>query len=461
MSILFNQSIQYGKFPQCFKHATVIPLYKKGTKTDIGNYRPISLLNVFSKIFEKLMKKFLVNFFENKSVISPAQFGFRRGLSTFNALHSFTEEIYAALDSQLSLLSIYIDFTKAFDTVRHDILLRKLRHYGIRGIIHDWFRDYLSNRTQSTRFHNHVSAQQPIHYGVPQGSVLGPILFLIYINDIAHIFTNLKTILFADDSTLYLTGENPTNMLLSAIQDLETLHKWCASNRLTINLQKTFYMLFTNKPLLDLPPLIYNNSEIKRTNQHTLLGITFDDNMSFKHHIANLIIKLSRIISLLFKVKDFMTISVLKILYNAHVLPHFQYCTPIWSNTYPTHLLPLFRLQKRIIRIITNSDYFDHTQPLFKETRILKLFDLNKLQIGIFMYKQLNNGNVSTQQSLHDYPTRTRDHLRVPLHNLTLFQHSLAYSGPKTWNSIPSNIQSLPTLYAFKKQFKSHLIIQY
>ena len=407
------------------------------------------------------MKSALVNFLEKKSVLTPSQFGFRRGFRTFDALRTFSEEIYKSLDSQNSLLSIYVDFTKAFDTVNHNFLLQKLNFYGIRGVINDWFQDYLNNRTQSTRYNNHISNPQCIKYGVPQGSVLGPILFLIYINDLPNIFTKLKTILFADDSSLYLSGTETTTMINSANEDLQVFHKWCITNRLTVNLDKTFYMLFTNKPPHPLPPLIYHNNIIKRTSHHTLLGITFDDCMTFKPHISSLIIKLSRIVSLLFQIRSFMPNNILITMYNAHVLPHLLYCSPIWCNTYPTHLLPLFRLQKKIIRIINKSDFLAHTQTLFKQCNILKIFDLNKLQIGIHMFTAVNTTHHTHLQSQHTYPTRTRAHLRTPLHNLTIFQHSLSYSGPKIWNSIPYHIQNLSTTLSFKKQYKKHLLAQY
>ena len=156
-----------------------------------------------------------------------------------------------------------------------------------------------------------------------------------------------------------------------------------------------------------------------------------------------------------------MPIDVLKVVYNAHVLPHLYYCTPIWCNTYPTHLLPLFRLQKKIIRIITNSDYFAHTQPLFQETKSLKLFDINKLQISTYMYKKVKNDTDMPLQPQHAYFTRNNEKLRIPAHNLTLFQHSLSYSGPKTWNSIPNSIKILPSIHSFKKQFKKHTLLNY
>ncbi len=143
---------------------------------------------------------------------------------------------------------------------------------------------------------------------------------------------------------------------------------------------------------------------------------------------------------------------MLKTFYNVHVLPHLQYCSPIWCSTYPTHLLPLFRLQKKIIRIITNSDYFDHTQPLFKTNSILKFFDINKLQIAIHMFKSLHNtDNATLQHQQHNYLTRTRNNLIIPNHNLTLYQHSLAYLGPKTWKAVPQQLKNLQALHSFKK----------
>ena len=178
-----------------------------------------------------------------------------------------------------------------------------------------------------------------------QGSVLGPILFLLYINDISNIFSNFKTILFADDSTFYVTGEDPSIMIHLANNDMKIFHKWCLSNRLTVNLNKIFYMLFTNKPQSVLPSLYYSQHIITRTDKHTLLDITYVDKMTFKHHITNQTLKLSRLVSMLYRIKEFMPIDVLKTVYNGHVLPHLYYCTPIWCNTYPTHLLPLFTLQ--------------------------------------------------------------------------------------------------------------------
>ena len=189
LTTLFNQSVATGTFPAKLKNAKVTPIHKSGPSNNPKNYRPISNLLVFSKIFELLMKKYLMHYLEHKNILNPTQFGFRRNHNTFQALNLFSSNIYSALNNSHSVLSIFIDFAKAFDTVNHKILLDKMYHYGIRGPIHSWFKDYLTDRNQITVFKGENSSSSTITHGVPQGSILGPILFLIYINDISDIFT--------------------------------------------------------------------------------------------------------------------------------------------------------------------------------------------------------------------------------------------------------------------------------
>ena len=245
LTILFNQSVANGTFPAILKTAIVTPIHKSGPKDVPQNYRPISQLNVFSKIFETVMKSYLIQYFESKNIFNPSQFGFRRKRSTFLPLNIFSNDVFSAIDNKLSVLSIFIDFAKAFDTVNHNILISKLHHYGIRGPILSWLKDYLEERQHYTVFCGKKSALTRTTLGVPQGSVLGPVLFLIYINDISNIFSESKSLLFADDMTLYFTGPNPTQLAHNANNELNKLYQWCLCNRLTINTNKTYYMLFT------------------------------------------------------------------------------------------------------------------------------------------------------------------------------------------------------------------------
>ena len=458
LTLLFNQSIRSGKFPSILKNAKITPIHKSGPKNDTNNYRPISILSIFSKVLELLMKISLTKYLENKNILSNSQFGFRSGLSTFDALNLFSSDLFSSLDKSLSVLAVFVDFSKAFDTVNHSILLDKLYHYGIRGPIHSWFRDYLANRTQETVYDGHKSSQRIMSLGVPQGSVLGPILFLIYINDITNIFNQAQTILFADDMTIYVTGSNLETLTHTVNLELEKLNHWCLSNRLTINVNKTCFMLFSNKKINLSPLLKINNSIIKRTNQLKFLGVMYDDKLTFKFHTQNLAKKMSRFTAMLNQLRDFMPCEILKCLYHAHIYPLLLYCNPIWSTTYATHLNCLNIQLKKIIRIITKSGYLEHTSPLFKNTQILKLQDINKSVIATYMYiNQIN----TPLEPVHDYPTRQRHLLRPPAHEHMLFRRSVMYLGPTIWNSIPPHIKTLSSINLFKKKFKQHILESY
>ena len=459
LTILFNQSITTGTFPSILKKAKVTPILKTGPNNNPKNYRPISNLNIFSKIFESLMKNSLMSYLEKKNILNPTQFGFRRNHNTFQALNLFSSDIYSALDNKLSVLSVFIDFAKAFDTVNHKILLDKLYHYGIRGPIHSWFTDYLTNRTQQTVFEGELSTLNNNHLGVPQGSILGPILFLIYINDISDIFTHSKTILFADDMTLYLVGPHPEQLITTANKELHQLYQWCISNRLTINTDKTYFMLFTTKKYHQLPPLQINNGNISRSSHIKFLGVTYDESMNFKLHIENLTLRISRLIALLHQIKDLMPPYVLKCIYYAHIYPLLTYCNPIWCTTYPTYLIPLQLQLKKIVRMITNSTYLEHTRPLFKQTQLLRLEDITKIAISTLMFqKKFSMQNVVP---VHNHDTRHCDQLRPPPHRISKYRQSTLYLGPVYWNNIPPNIRNSPSVPTFKNKLKRHILSYY
>lgn len=463
LSKLFNDSIKDGVFPTRFKLAKIIPIHKSGSKTKVSNYRPISILSVFSKIFEIIMKNFLMSYLSKQKILNNRQFGFRPGLNTFDAINLFTSDLHNALNNHKSIISIFIDFSKAFDTVDPNILVDKLQHYGIRGCVQKWFKSYLTGRSQFTSYNNSKSTIKPIQLGVPQGSILGPILFLLYINDICYASTALSTIQFADDSTLYMIGDNPTDLINRANRALSAFAEWCLANRLTINTTKTFYMLFTNTTTKyqPLPRLAILDEDITQVYKTKFLGITFDKNLTFKYHISNLCLKLSRSVALLLKIKNFVTIEIMKIMYYAHIFPHLIYCNPIWSTTYPCHLQNLNILHKKIIRIMSNSDFLQHTPPLFKDMNILQLTDLSNFSIASYMFKQIASNSTSTLTQTHNHSTRNKHSLQIPHHSLTLFQHSLMFKGPKIWNSIPTYVKESVSLNTFKRKLKDHLLLSY
>ena len=264
IGILINKCFSHGIFPDCLKFASIVPIFKSGSPLDLGNYRPISLLPIMSKIFEKCIFERIYSFVTRFSLITPCQFGFLRGLSTQNAIVSLTEYLYETLNSREIAIAVFIDLSKAFDTVNFQILLKKLNYYGIRGKPLQLLENYLCNRTQAVKINNSSSSVKPVTIGVPQGSILGPLLFILYINDLPMISSDFKPLLFADDTTLCFRGSNYENLIALCNRDLEKLVLWSKINRLTINFEKTFYMLFTNKQIYSNPEIRMNNFEISR-----------------------------------------------------------------------------------------------------------------------------------------------------------------------------------------------------
>ena len=247
LTYITNLSLIEGIFPSELKIAQVLPLFKNNDPMLFNNYRPISLLPFFSKLFERLMYNRLIVFIEKHHLLYQFQFGFRKNHSTFMALVILLEKITEALDNSEFAICILIDFRKAFDTVEHNILLQKLYHYGIGGNALQWFNSYLSNRYQYVNYNNTSSDMKLITCGVPQGSILGPLMFLLYINDISSVSSILFSILFADDTTLFYSSKNLQELSDVINNELSKMMEWLNANRLSLNIDKTNFMIFRPK----------------------------------------------------------------------------------------------------------------------------------------------------------------------------------------------------------------------
>ena len=255
---IFNISISSGAYPSELKISKITAIFKCDDETDALNYRPISLLSNFNKIFEKIMYNRMVSFVEQHSILYSSQYGFRQGHSTHHAIiMDIIEAIQSNMDRRLFTCGTFIDLKKAFDTVNHKILLGKLNHYGFRGIINDWFGSYLTDRTQTTQTGSHISDKCTCTCGVPQGSVLGPLLFLLYVNDIHNCSSKLKFILFADDTNIAFADKNLKTLEVTVNNEIENLNDWLTSNKLTLNAKKSNYVIFrpNQKKIQNIPKI--------------------------------------------------------------------------------------------------------------------------------------------------------------------------------------------------------------
>ena len=316
ITLIINQTLNTGIFPEKLKIAKVIPIHKdKNLDTNIlNNYRPISILPSFSKIFERVIYNQLYKYFTNNNFLYASQYGFRNNHSTEFAALELSNRIHEYLDNNLTPIAVFIDLSKAFDTINHEILIKKLQKYGITNIELKLFESYLKNRKQFV-FHNNISSSHlTISTGVPQGSILGPLLFIIYINEI-HSVTSFNTLMYADDTCLispFSTQRNKkikTHNIATINIELNKLFVWLSANKLSINVTKTKAIMFHYKQRKilqhEIPVIKINNISIKFVQEYKFLGVFVDQNLSWEYHIHHLCNQLSKINGLLSKLKHF------------------------------------------------------------------------------------------------------------------------------------------------------------
>lgn len=351
LTIIFNNSITSGVFPTNMKYADVIPLHKSKDKRLATNYRPISLLIVISKLLEKIMHKRTYEFLQKNNLIYDSQYGFREKHSCENAVSELVGEITKNLELNKSTIAIFLDLSKAFDTLNHEVLLNKLDKYGIRGTSLDWYRSYLTGRQMRTKC-NITSSENTeysefieVEYGAPQGSCLGPLLFLIFTNDLHSQLQHTHCILFADDTTVY-KGHHDIRFLKWCLEeDLLMLSDWFRANQLTLNLGKTVGMLFTNKKNISVELSILGSS-IPFVNETKFLGVWIDKRLNWDSHINRLNLKLNQNKNLLHRGKNLLKTATKKLVYYAHLYSHITYGIVVWGNqAHKTQLQKLQRIQ--------------------------------------------------------------------------------------------------------------------
>ena len=470
---IFNLSISTGIVPDKLKIAKVIPIYKKDDSEKFSNYRPVSLLPCFSKILERLVFNRCVEYIDAHEILTEKQFGFRPNHSTYMAIVQLVDKVTNAVEQNETTMGIFLDLSKAFDTIDHNILLYKLEHYGFRGIVLGWFKNYLSNRKQFVSFDTSESEQKKYCMCVPQGSILGPLLFILYVNDITNTSDVLDFILFADDTTILYSHSNIENQINLINEELNEASNWSKANKLSVNASKTNYMILGTPHMVSRldelgTNVILDDTNLERVKHAKFLGMLIDDCLSWKNHIDCVSKTISRNIGVMNKLKHFVPTRILYCLYCTLVLPYLNYGILIFGDTCKTYLNKLIKLQKRAMRTVSNSHYRSHTSPIFAKCNVLRVTDMYALELGSFMYRNSLNklpssfNNYFTKRSdVHNYPTRHGNHLNLPQNKKTFSDRSVRTRGPQLWNSLENSLKTSMSVKHFRNQFKQKIISSY
>jgi hypothetical protein len=410
---------------------------------------------------ERLIYNQFIEFIEKNNILSELQFGFQRNKSTEHAISSIYTNITNALSNKQSSYCIFLDFAKAFDTVNHKILLEKLQHYGVRGKSLALFESYLSNRAQAVEVNGKMSENGIIKHGVPQGSILGPLLFLLYINDISQSSDILKFFLFADDTTVFYSAdpsdENTEEILNN---ELEKVSCWLSANKLSLNVKKSNFLHFhygkTNKKKLNIK---INNTEVEEKNSTKYLGTFIDTQLSWKTQIQHIKSKLARGIGMISRIRYYVDEACLLKMFYSFVQSHINYNILNWSCTRESFLEPVVTKLKKAIRIISFSEtMYDHTEPLFKKHKILPFKQHVMLRKAIFMWKLANGYMPNTITKLFTPNLHNQYKFVLPHPGNDRAKLHFVYSCITAWNHVPDTLKTVTTLSNFSLKYKELLL---
>ena len=399
-TVIYNESVLTGKVPELFKISKVTPIFKSGTVTELGNYRPIAVISPFSKVLERLVYQQLVSFLEKQCLLFNFQFGFRKGYSAKYAILETLENLKSAIDDGKITCAVFLDFSKAFDTINHQILLDKLYKYGIQGLPHAWFSSYITNRKQFVKVSNTESSLKTITCGVPQGSTLGPLLFLLYINDLPEFSSPKKLIfrIFADDTNIFYSSKDPEQLQRVINEELGNVLKYCTANKLSINFKKTHYMLITSpRKKVDVP---VTACDIEQKSQIKYFGVFIDVCLKWDAQLQYINNKITKNIGILYKLRYYVSMNTLKQLYYMLIYPYLNYGLMSWGTACQTRLKKIKTSHNNCLRCIFFADKRENATPYFALLDILKLENIFKLKIGCLVHK-LQYNKQETPPVLH------------------------------------------------------------
>lgn len=458
---LVNMSLKKGVFPDCYKIAKIKPLFKKGEKNLPENYRPVSLLPCMSKILESVVKNQVTVYAAENSIISENQYGFQKNLNTTEAIHNLVKNVNHILDDKSHPLAIFCDLSKAFDCVDHCVLIEKLDYYGISGISNRWFTSYLKDRKfyvelehlERDTLENISSSTRTINCGVPQGSILGPVLFLIYINDLADNFPELKFTIFADDTNFLLNKKSLVDLRIDGADILDRIYKWFTANKLVLNVDKTFSVLFQpNKKVGDIN-IPTTGGEVRSQENVRFLGVHIDQSLSWKHHVECLNKSLCSAIYAIKTTRLNIGRDVAVTVYYAYFYSLLQYGIEFWGVSVDAG--SAFLLQKRAIRAIFSIPQRRSCRDYFRAHKMFTLTNLYIYRTAVLMNKKRNDFQM--QSDIHHHNTRNNSAIITPRFDLEVNRKCPTYMGIKILNHLPVSLLQTRDKWNFRIKLKELL----
>lgn len=458
LTYIFNKSITKGQFPRIFKFGLIKPLHKGGDPTEMSNYRPISVISNIAKVYEKILKSRFVKYIEKYQILSDRQHGFRNGRSTEDAIARLTQYIYNAMDTSTPCACIFLDLAKAFDTICHKKMFNKLYNYGFRGNVLNLIKSYFTDRTQFVNIEGKLSYDRKVNYGVPQGTVLGPVFFILYMNSILELNIEGTMLSFADDTAVLYTSESWGELKIKMEKDLKKIKRSFDYNLLTINYKKSHYLPFTSYTnyLPNMGPLLIDiNAKILEAESIKYLGIIIDRHLRWNLQIQNLVKKIRYLLPRFKYLKNFLSQSELKILYYSLVQSHLSYGILGWGGVTDNYLNHLNTIQKWVLKIIYNKNLTYPTSNLYNECGVLDLRQLFFLYISIYTHKNKN----SITNIEHKYNTRYKQNSCFESRSeKTIGQRNYTYLSPRVYNKLPNDIKIIKKIHVFKKKVKLWLL---
>ena len=465
LTYVYNLCISTNTFPQVFKQAKVVPIPKTKDTSILDNFRPISILPILSKPLERHIHIHMMKYIEEKTLFHPFQSGFRSNHSCQTALAHLCDSWYQAINRRNMVGAVFLDLRKAFDLVNHKLLLQKLRFYFQNENTVSFFSSYLLQRCQEVSFNGTSSSPGIVKCGVPQGSILGPILFCLFINDLPLCITEKNAILelFADDSSLH-TESNTLQNIENTLQDsINNIAHWCNENKMALHPHKSKSMLISTRQKQQLIPLSLNlkvlSNDIQQVHEHKVLGIIIDDELSWRSHIDKLSKKISKNLFLLNKLRHLVSPDALKLFFHAHILSHFNYASTVWCKASENQFKKLNSLHKRGLRILCSIPNLTSMQKC-SYLGILPLEKQLLFNTAVFMFKINHDEAPKYLDKFFTKPdTNNRlQNFKLPFTRIDLYKHSLAFNGPSVWNSLPLQCKACQTLSSFKSILKKHLM---